>query len=67
MGLKKADSLIKKYPKEKKLLETYYGKNVMVTTYDGVIDFNRVGFKDVVGAEKFTYDDYLDVQIKIFS
>ena len=66
MGLKKADSLIKKYPKEKKLFETYYGKNVMVTTYDGVIDFNRAGFKDIVGAEKFTYDDYLDVQIKSF-
>ena len=38
----------------------------MVTTYDGVIDFNRAGFKDIVGAEKFTYDDYLDVQIRSF-
>lgn len=64
--LKKAASLIEKYPEEKELFEIYYGQNVMVNTYDGIIDFNPAGFKDVVGAEKFTYDDYLDVQIRSF-
>lgn len=49
--------LVQKYPKQKELFATYYGQNAMVSTYDGVIDFNPDGFLDIVGAEKFTYDD----------
>lgn len=39
----------------------------MVNTYDGVIDFNPEGYRDIIGAEKFTYDDYIDVQIRSFN
>ncbi len=64
--LKKAAVLIQKYPEEKELFATYYGQNIMVSTYDGVIDFNPEGYRDIIGAEKFTYDDYIDVQIRSF-
>lgn len=64
--IKKASALIRKYPGEKDLFETCYGENTLVTTYDGVIDFNPEGYKEVIGAEKFTYDDYIDVQIRSF-
>lgn len=65
--LKKAAFLIQKYPEEKELFATYYGKNTMVNTYDGVIDFNPEVYRDIIGAEKFTYDDYIDVQIRSFN
>lgn len=64
--LKKASVLIQKYPEEKELFATYYGQKIMVATYDGMIDFDPEGYRDIVGAEKFTYDDYIDVQIKSF-
>ena len=65
-GLEKADALIQKHPEEKELFATYYGQKVIVTTYDGIIDFNPEGYFDIVGANKFTYNDYIDVQIKSF-
>lgn len=64
--LKRAAFLIQKYPEQKELFATYYGQNAMVSTYDGVIDFNPDGFRDIVGAERFTYDDYIDVQMRSF-
>ena len=64
--IKKASALIQKYPDEKDLFAVYYGENAVVNTYDGTIDFNPEGYKDVVRAEKFTYDDYIDVQIQSF-
>lgn len=63
-GLEKADALIQKHPEEKELFATYYGQKVIVTTYDGIIDFDPEGYFDIVGANKFTYNDYIDVQIK---
>lgn len=65
-GLEKADALIQKHPEEKELFATYYGQKVIVTTYDGIIDFDPEGYFDIVGANKFTYNDYIDVQIKSF-
>lgn len=44
----------------------HYGENEIVNTYDGIIDFSPDGFHDIVGADKFSYDEYLDVQIKSF-
>lgn len=64
--LEMAAALIQKYPKEKDLFAAYYGQKVIANTYDGVIDFNPEGYRDIVGAEKFTYDDYIDVQIRSF-
>lgn len=63
---KKASALIQKHPDKKELFAAYYGQKIMVNTYDGMLDFNPQGYCDVVGAEKFTYDDYIDVQIRSF-
>lgn len=58
--------MIQKYPEEAELFATHYGEKTIVYTYDGVIDFDLEGCQNIVGAEKFTYDDYIDVQIKSF-
>ena len=58
--------MIQKYPEHKELFASCYGEKVLAQTYDGNIDFNPNGYADVVGAEKFTYDDYIDVQIRSF-
>ena len=42
----------------------YYGEKTFVSVDDGIIDFDPEGYKQIVGAEKFTYDEYLDVQIR---
>lgn len=62
--LKKASALIQKYPEEKDLFATDYGQKIVTFTYKGPIDFDPEGYRDIVGAEKFTYDDYIDVQIR---
>lgn len=64
--LKKASALIKKFPDKENLFGAYYGEKELVCTYDGTIDFDPEGYRDVVGADKFTYDEYLEVQIKSF-
>lgn len=67
--LEKAATLIKKcsdIEDIEDLFGLYYGEKTAVCTYDGTIDFDPEGYKDVVGAEKFTYDEYLEVQIKSF-
>lgn len=48
---------------KKGLFSSCYEK-ASVCTYDGTIDFDPEGYKDAVGAEKFTHDEYLEVQIK---
>lgn len=40
-----------------------YGENICTATEGGVVFFNPDSLKEVVGAEKMTYDEYLDVQI----
>ena len=64
--LKKAAPLIKKFPDKECLFGSYYGEKELVCTYDGTIDFDPEGYKSVVGADRFTYDEYLEVQIKSF-
>ena len=64
--IKKAVNLIQKYPEYKETFATYYGEKIIVQTYDGNIDFDPNGYSDVVGAERFSYDDYIDVQIRSF-
>ena len=63
---KKAAKLIQKYPEYKEMFALYYGEKIIVQTYEGNIDFNPNGYGDVVGAERFSYDDYIDVQIRSF-
>ena len=50
----------------KEMFALYYGEKIIVQTYEGNIDFNPNGYRDVVGAERFSYDDYIDVQIRSF-
>ena len=54
------------HPEEAETVEGCYGKKVIVQTYDGTINFNPDSMRDLVGAEKLTYDEYLDVQIRSF-
>lgn len=63
---KKASALIQKYPEYAELFGTYYGEKIIVQTYDGNIDFDPQGYLDIVGANRFTYDEYIDVQIRSF-
>lgn len=44
--------------------KTNYGKKICAETENGIIFFDPDSLKDVVGAEKMTYDEYLDVQIR---
>ena len=61
--LKKAAALIAKYPDKKSLLAINYGEDTCVDEEDGLVFFNPDSRKDVVGAEKMSYDEYLDVQL----
>ena len=61
--LKKAAALIAKYPGEGSLLAAYYGENNCVIEEGGAILFDPASQADVVGAEKLSYNEYLDVQL----
>ena len=43
--------------------KAHYGAKTVVQTEGGMVMFNPDSQKEVVGAEKMTYDEYLDVQI----
>ena len=47
-----------------KLFPEYYGQKVILIDHDYVIDFDPEEFHKTVGAEKLTYDEYLDIQMK---
>ena len=64
MESKAAARLAAEYPTQAVLLESYYGQNVVAITDGGVIDFNPDGVRDIVGAERFSYNKYLRVQIQ---
>lgn len=60
--LKKAATLIAQYPNEESLLAAYYGEKDCVSSEKGIVFFAPNSQKDVVGAEKMSYDEYLSVQ-----
>ncbi|MGN0272459.1 MAG: hypothetical protein ACI4DL_06820 [Lachnospiraceae bacterium] len=62
--LKRATTLIAKYPNEMSLFATYYGEDDCITDENGIIFFAPSSQKDVVGAEKMSYDEYLEVQFE---
>lgn len=65
----KAAALIKKYQDNehlKELVTAYYGDDIFVLSEFGNIDFSLTGKTDIVGGEKLTYDDYLDIQIQSY-
>ena len=61
--LRKAASLVTKYPDKESLLAANYGENSCVDEEGGLVFFKPDSRKDVVGAEKMSYDEYLDVQL----
>ena len=60
--IKKAAHLIVKYPDEESLLARYYGEKDRVLDEGGIILFDPASQRNVAGAEKFSYNEYLDVQ-----
>lgn len=65
----KATALIKKYQDNeylKELVTDYYGDNIFVSSKFGEIDFSPDGKADIIGGEKLSYDDYLDIQIQSY-
>lgn len=61
--LKKAATLIAQYPNEESLLAAYYGEKDCISRENGIVFFAPDSQKDVVGAEKMSYDEYLSVQL----
>ena len=64
---KKASALIQKYQDNediKALLAAHYGDDIMVLSQFGYIDFSPTGKNGIIGGEKLTYDDYIEIQIK---
>lgn len=61
--LKKTAALIAQYPNEKSLLAAYYGEKDCISRENGIVFFDPDFQKDVVGAEKMSYDEYLSVQL----
>lgn len=46
-----------------KTKKVYYGSKTSLQVFGGVIDFNPDRQKDLVGGDKITYDEYLDLQM----
>lgn len=62
-GSKKAADLVTKYPDAESLFATHYGENDCVLYKDILILFDPESRRNVVGSEKFSYNEYLDVQL----
>lgn len=65
----KATALIQKYKDNedmKALLIGHYDDDIMVMSEFGNIDFSLDGKSDIVGGEKLSYDDYLNIQIQSY-
>lgn len=46
----------------KEIKKAHYNSNTVLVGNEGVVDFNPEKKKNVVGAERLTYDEYLDIQ-----
>lgn len=55
--------MIDQYPNEEFLLAAYYGEKDYISDENGIVFFDPDSQKDVVGAEKMSYDEYLSVQL----
>lgn len=63
--LKDAAKLLEKFPEERELFGNYYGEDITCNLSEyGIVDFSPNGMKEVVGAEKFSYDEYIEVQLR---
>lgn len=59
----KATTLVSQYPNEESLLATYYGEKDIIIGENGIVFFAPDSQKNVIGAEKMSYDEYLSVQL----
>jgi len=48
----------------KEMKRAHYKSNMVVLSSYGTINFNPDSVKEVVGAERITYDEYLDIQMQ---
>lgn len=48
----------------KELVKAYYKSNVCALVSGGAIQFDPKSLNEVAGAEKLTYDEYIDIQIR---
>lgn len=61
-----AKRLIEKYGEDQEIVQMllgYYQQEVIVQCEDGALNFSPSQMKDIVGGEKLTYNDYLEMQI----
>lgn len=61
--LETLSDLIQKHPDKADYFNLYYGEKTILFTEKGPIDFDPASINNIVGAEKMTYAEYLDVQI----
>ncbi len=60
--LKESAYLVSKYPDKKDLLASCYGEDQLAMEEGGVILFHKDSRLKVVGAERLSYNEYLDIQ-----
>lgn len=63
--VRQSKKLVEKFKDNKDiqdLIICHYGDNTIVVSEYGTINFSPKDIKDIVGGEKLTYDDYLEVQ-----
>ncbi len=66
--MKTKNELLKKYEGNEKfynVIKAHYKTKTSLQDYDGsIVDFNIESMKDIVGGEKLTYEDFIDIQIQ---
>lgn len=48
----------------KKKWKEFYGRNIVISAEEGIIDFSPDAVGDIVGAENMSYDQYLEIATK---
>lgn len=66
--MKTKEELFKKYEGNEDyygVIKAHYGSKDNFQTYEGgLLNFDRDAMKDIVGAKKLTYEDFIDIQIQ---
>ena len=66
--MKSKEELLKKYEGNEdyyEVIKAHYGSKVNFQTYEGgLLNFDENAIKDIVGAEKLTYPEFIDIQIQ---
>jgi hypothetical protein len=65
--MKTKEELLKKYEGTEfyDCINAHYGSKVLFRDFDcGLLNFDENAMKDIVGAEKLTYPDFIDIQIQ---